>query len=280
MTEFQEVEFPLGDLMLRARMWGPEKGKPVLAIHGWMDNAASFDRVATFLPDFKMCALDLAGHGLSDHRPAGTAYHLIDNVSDILEVANQLGWERFSLFGHSLGACIATLVGASFPERIERAVLIEGLGPLSSSASEAPMNLRRSIELRESLDKTIYESLEKAVVGRMNGVVPVSQTAAEILCARGIKETKDGFSWRTDPRLKHPSALRVSEEMAHGFIRAFQVPTLLILASKGYPHDSDWMQKRMLLHPDLTIKRLEGSHHLHLETGADELAGVVSEFLN
>ena len=59
-------------LTLRGKCWGPADGRPVLALHGWLDNASSFDLVAPALAarGFRVVALDLAGHGLSDHRPA------------------------------------------------------------------------------------------------------------------------------------------------------------------------------------------------------------------
>ena len=71
---------------LAVRIWGDPQASPDqpqhrwLALHGWADNAASFDRLAPMLVrEGAACvvAIDAAGHGLSGHRPT---YHDVDNV--------------------------------------------------------------------------------------------------------------------------------------------------------------------------------------------------------
>ncbi|MGH8592167.1 MAG: alpha/beta fold hydrolase, partial [Gammaproteobacteria bacterium] len=120
-----------------AKRWGSEQGAPLIALHGWVDNAASFDPVAPYLDEFDLVALDLAGHGLSDHRPKGVHYHLVDHVRDVCAVAHTLGWPQFALVGHSLGAAIAVLLAGALPKRVTRLVLIEGLGPLAAEPDES-----------------------------------------------------------------------------------------------------------------------------------------------
>lgn len=67
--------------------------------------------------------MDLAGHGLSSHRPPGSPYNYASFASDVLDVAETLGWERYNLLGHSLGAAVSALVAGSFPERIHSMVV-------------------------------------------------------------------------------------------------------------------------------------------------------------
>ncbi|NNF67529.1 MAG: alpha/beta fold hydrolase, partial [Gammaproteobacteria bacterium] len=123
--------------------WQRDSAEPVIALHGWLDNAATWSRVAPALDQYNLCAIDFAGHGKSDHRPANAAYHFIDNVADVIAVADRLGWKRFSLLGHSLGASVATLVAGTIPERIRSLVCIEGFGPLTTPPEQAPEQLRK-----------------------------------------------------------------------------------------------------------------------------------------
>ena len=64
----QQREFALPGLTLAAQVWGRRGGTPVLALHGWLDNASTFDLLAPLVPECELVALDLAGHGRSGFR--------------------------------------------------------------------------------------------------------------------------------------------------------------------------------------------------------------------
>ena len=53
-----------------------------VALHGWLDNAGSFDGVAPLVvsacPSQSLICLDYPGHGLSSHLPPGQAYHYLE----------------------------------------------------------------------------------------------------------------------------------------------------------------------------------------------------------
>ena len=87
----QEVAF---DVAL-GRITGLRSGMPgrrkVLALHGWLDNAASFVPLAAQLPDLDLVMLDLPGHGRSAHLPPGADYNLMVTLNAVLDVADQLG---------------------------------------------------------------------------------------------------------------------------------------------------------------------------------------------
>ena len=64
--------------------WGDPDGYPILALHGWLDNALSFSVIAPFLNKYRLIALDLSGQGLSDHRSLDATYHIWDDVPQLL----------------------------------------------------------------------------------------------------------------------------------------------------------------------------------------------------
>ena len=87
---------------LAALQWGDAAAPPLLALHGWLDNAASFARLAPLLArQRRVIALDLPGHGRSAHMPEpARRYHVVDQVDAVLDFADALGFDRFDLLGH------------------------------------------------------------------------------------------------------------------------------------------------------------------------------------
>ena len=124
MTSPCERTFTVNGRTMTTLCWHDSHKAPLLALHGWLDNAATFDLLAPLLSDFYIVALDFAGHGWSEHRAAGTRYHILDHVDDVLSIVNQLGWQRFTLMGHSMGAGVASLLSSALPERVEKLVMI------------------------------------------------------------------------------------------------------------------------------------------------------------
>ncbi|TQD45414.1 alpha/beta fold hydrolase, partial [Lysobacter aestuarii] len=152
-TTLEEIvlETPLGR-MAGLRRAGHDADAPrVLALHGWLDNAASFLPIAPLLPDIELVALDLPGHGLSAHLAAGADYSFPGAVNAVLDAADALGWSRFSLLGHSMGAGIASLLAAACPDRVERLVAIEALGALAESPDQTASRMRDAITASRAL---------------------------------------------------------------------------------------------------------------------------------
>lgn len=185
----EEVRLSLPHIELAAHLFGPEDGLPVIALHGWLDNANSFARLAPRLRGLRIVALDMAGHGHSGHRPLGASYALWDYVYDVLQVAEQLGWRRFGLLGHSLGAIVSLVLAGSLPERVSHLALIDGVIPPTASGENAAermgMALQAQLDLRDKR-KPVYATLDRAIEARMKGMVAVSREAAELLAQRGL----------------------------------------------------------------------------------------------
>ncbi|QLC72253.1 alpha/beta fold hydrolase [Pseudomonas sp. LPB0260] len=280
---FEEVRLRLPHIELAAHLYGPADGLPVIALHGWLDNAASFARLAPKLSGLRIVALDFAGHGHSDHRPAGASYAIWDYVQDVLEVAEQFGWQRFSLLGHSMGAIVSVLLAGALPERVERLALIDGLIPYTGEAEDAPQRLGEALKAQMALTgkrKPVYAEFSRAVEARMRGVGAVSREAAELLAQRGLMPVPGGYTWRTDSRLTLPSPLRLTRAHVMAFIQRLQCPVNLVLAEQGllaaHPQLAELLGER-----PITLSRLPGGHHLHLddEEGAALVADCFKGFL-
>lgn len=271
----------VGQRVMAARCWHDPSLPPILALHGWLDNAATFDLLAPLLPEYHIVALDFAGHGWSDHRPAGCRYHVLDHLDDVLAVANQLGWSRFSLLGHSMGAGVGALLAAALPERIERVILIDGLGPYTGESQQATQYLRDALlewqDYRE-LPAKVMTTFEVAVQARKQGLLPVGEEAARLLCQRGVRAVDGGFVWTTDRRLRLKSPHRFSEEQVRAWLATIQAPTLLIAAEQTLPMLDEAYRQRLTVLPHIQYQRLAGGHHLHLDGQQQTVAKVVRQF--
>jgi pimeloyl-ACP methyl ester carboxylesterase len=278
-----EIRFPVWGQTIAARFWDgvvDASGVPIIALHGWLDNANSFAPLAELLNN-PILAIDAAGHGYSDHRPEQAATHYIDHVRDVVAVADAQGWEQFILLGHSMGAGVACLVAATFPERVQRLLVIEGLGPPATAEDKVAESLRKAIDGMAALPlkrKPVYPSKEAAAEARTGGFGGLDIASAVKLCERGLEKTDGGWTWRTDARLRLASSLRLSEAQIEGFLRAIASPTLLIVGEQGMG-GSGLFDHRLAWVNGLTVKRLPGRHHLHMENAA-AVAEVITSFLN
>ena len=263
-TDFVTITLP--QLSLRAQRWGDTSLPPLLALHGWLDNAGSFARLAPLLADqHHVIALELPGHGHSDHLPAGSSYHFLDYVRDVLAAADALQLPRYTLLGHSLGAGVASLVAAALPERISRLFLIEGLGPLGDDGTHTLERFREAMTPRAGKPLRVFSSIEQAMQAR-NMVSGLAAELSRPIVERGLLETDGGWRWRSDPALTRQGASRLSESQIHTLLRGIAAPTSLLLAKPATSYlPSEPMQTRAACVADITVQHMDGGHHLHLE---------------
>ncbi|HSO99830.1 MAG TPA: alpha/beta hydrolase, partial [Thioalkalivibrio sp.] len=239
----REITWPLKHITLAGLHWPAAKSdhhRPVVMIHGWLDNALSFARLAPALGhNREVYALDMAGHGHSGHRPPGQGYLLMDYVADLAELIDSLftnvSGGQVDLVGHSLGGIVSVLYAAAFPERVRRLVMIDSLGPISREPEEVVSQMRKAIgkRIQGSGEPVVYPDIEKAVRARQGGMIPLSSEAAAMLVSRSMKQVGDGFVWRTDSRLRHPSMIMMDEAQVVACLKQVVTPTRFLKAGNG-----------------------------------------------
>lgn len=268
MTTPAERRIALPHLELAAQVWGDAAQPPLLALHGWLDNAGSFALLAPRLAArWQVIALELPGHGHSGHLAPGASYHYLDYVQLVLAAIDALELPRLSLLGHSLGAGVASLVASARPERIERLLLIEGLGPLGDDGTQTLERFRKALAPHEGRGKPPRRFPDIAAAATARSLVSdLSATLAQPIAERGLVETDGGWRWRSDPRLTRPSAVRMAETQAHALLRGIAAPTSLLLAQPATPYlPGAMMQARAACVAGIAVSHMDGGHHLHLE---------------
>lgn len=278
----QEISLSTARGKVTALQGGDPEGEKILCLHGWLDNAASFVPLMPLLEKYHVVALDMPGHGGSQHRMPGYDYVFVDWIHDVLDALDSLDWQQSHLLGHSMGGAIATVVAASAPERINKLLLIEALGPISGKAEEAGQRLRQAVAARRYLanDKVarVIPDLETAVNARL-AASNMTRDAARLIVQRNLQEVEGGFIWRSDPRMMLPTHVRTDEGFIRSWIRAIEAQTLVIAADPApvyFTPEQRAARLSDLKHGQLVV--IPGGHHLHMEQ-ADKVGKVILDFL-
>lgn len=275
-----EIELPYGRIAgLRG---GQQGGIPVLALHGWLDNAASFVPLSAHLPSLDLVIPDLPGHGQSMHLPVGAEYTAGTAINTLLDLVDALGWERFSLLGHSMGAGIASLMAVSVPHRVERLVAIEALGALSETVERTAERWREAIAASRALSGKslrVFPDITVAIRARMKAN-QLSEPAARLLVERGVKPVEGGHVWSSDPRLTLPTPQRLSEAQIEHLVAGIECPTQVIYADPPQSYFPEPLRsRRAALLPHGSLQVIEGTHHLHMEDPASVAAAIGDFFV-
>ena len=233
------------------------------------------------LPPLDLVVPDLPGHGRSDHFPRGMDYSFAGAVHGVLDIADALGWERFALLGHSMGAGIASLVAAACPDRVQRFVAIEALGALAEAPERTVARLREAVAATRALPGKrlrVFPDLALAVRARMkaNGL---DEAAARLLVERGTVEVPGGWCWSSDQRLTLPGMVRMTEAQIEDLVAGIGCPVKVLFADPAQSYLPDAVRRaRAALLPAGELEVMPGGHHLHMQQPR-EVAAVIGGFL-
>jgi pimeloyl-ACP methyl ester carboxylesterase len=276
----QKIQIP--GLTLNAKIWGSEAGIPVLGMHGWLDNAATFDKLAPLLPELRFVSVDFPGHGFSDHLPLCSTYNLIDMTLHMLQCADALQWQQFSIIGHSLGGVAGEIMAAVAPERIQKLALIDVYGAMSHPANEVITQLQKHIKgSAKTPAHSLYANFDEAanVRAKINPTRDINLASARILAEGGMHKVDGGYAWTFDTRLLAPMAIMLEKQQVQTILNSVQCDTALIAGSRGITHtppSQNWNWETVTF-PTLRVYNLDGGHHLHLDN-PEPVAAALREF--
>ena len=268
-----ERSWDVNGLTLRGLSWGSSDLSPVLMLHGWLDNAASFAVLAPLLEKFHVVALDMTGQGQSDHRSADASYQIWDDLPEILGVLAQLGWDDFDMLGHSRGAIMSGLLASAFPERVKHLVMLDAFSPTAVPESEFPVQLRKYLQQKPILlhaENRVFPNVDDAAnLRNKNGL---SEQSALLLARRSVKPCPGGVTWTSDRRLYGASAVKLSRGQISSVLERLTMPTLVLLAESGELRSSREMIALLGEFTNLEVEYWTGGHHFHMEEPGNFLA--------
>lgn len=289
----EEIQIPVPWGHISGKWWGPIDQQPLVALHGWQDNAGTFDRLIPLLPpDLAILAIDLPGHGLSSHLSTGQFYYVFwDGLIILRRIAKYYKWNKVRLLGHSLGGAISFLYAASYPDEVEFMISLDIASPSVKDTTKTPRIIGDSIdkflkyELLQSdgIPSYSYDEVLTIVEDAYKG--SITKEGAMILMKRGLRPASEPerYYFSRDPRLKVSVLGMISLDLVLAYAARIKCAYLNIRAIPGMKFDHPEYYEKILDQIKLGAKKfeyhkVEGTHHVHLNN-PERIAPIINNFI-
>jgi pimeloyl-ACP methyl ester carboxylesterase len=263
--------------------WDGGGATTVLCLHGFLDLAWAFHRVAPALAaeGHHVVAVDLRGHGFTDRVGAGGYYHFMDYVLDVADLSDALARERLAVVGHSMGGSITAYFAGAFPERAARAVMMEGIRVPELPPDEVPRRVEEwvhGVRRARRHTGTVYPTVADAArrIRRHDPLCPEEE--ALFIAQHGTREVPGGRAFLHDPLhlTRAPYAFR--SDHARAFWSSIRCPVLLLDGSESDRVPIDYPQ-RLAAFRDARREVVEGAGHMMMRHQPARVARAVAAFL-
>jgi len=115
------MQIVVNGLLTNYNVFGDEKNKPLLILHGWQNSSADWTLIAKELKEYKVILLDLPGFGQTAQ--PNSDFSIYDYAKFVEDFLDKLEYKKITLLGHSMGARIGIILGAK-TKKIETRSLI------------------------------------------------------------------------------------------------------------------------------------------------------------
>jgi len=178
------MDFYSDGVRLHYEVNGPERGFPLIAVHGFASdyrlNWVGSRWQETFTDaGFRVVGLDCRGHGHSDKPHDEAAYRVEIMAGDVVRLLEELDLQSAAYLGYSMGARIGLEVVLDFPERITRAVL-GGVG--AAGAIDRAGAIAHALRAGEPTDDPVAQTFYRFASSR-----PINDLQALAACIAGLR---------------------------------------------------------------------------------------------
>ncbi|CAG9783694.1 unnamed protein product [Diatraea saccharalis] len=291
-VETKEITIPFPYGHIAAKVWGSDQDRPILALHGWQDNAGTWDTLAPMLcQNRSIMAIDFPGHGYSSWIPPGMHYYPWELPRLILYLKDYFQWDKVSMLSHSMGSIASLRFGSVFPDDVDFYIAIDSLiyddFDLNQVVERYPSILKklRLAQTRLDVEPPSYTKDEIAKKWHLGTNKSVSLESTQYLMKRGLKQSSkdpNKYYFSRDSRLKYSMFKPENKQFVEALVRRLKCPTLYVKAiDSPYASDEFSVQMREIIeqnNENYEIHFVPGTHHVHLNN-PELIAPLILNFL-
>lgn len=268
------------------------QGPLLLFLHGFPEYSGMWRRQLEHFASTRHCvAPDQRGHNLSSKPAAVRDYRAKPLVEDVIQLADALGHDRFTLVAHDWGGAIAWNVAAWHPDRVERLVIVNAPHPMTflrelrnnpaQVEASGYMTFFRTDKAERVLAEDDYRRLKRMTLDQWgaNGGDATAEAVAEYVSAWARPGALTGMlNWyRASPlHPPEPDAPLPELDAARFHVR---VPTLVIWGERDsalLPGILDGLDRHV---DDLRIERIADASHWVVHERGQRVNDLIDAFL-
>ncbi|MEA3215233.1 MAG: hypothetical protein QOJ19_1389 [Acidimicrobiia bacterium] len=238
------------------------EGEPILFHHGYTGSHDSWPAIIERLPSSYRCLMmDCRGAGDSSHPVDG--YTIEQYAADVIALVDQLGIDRFTYVGHSMGGGIGMWLGLHHADRLDRLVLV---APVGSGGIKMPRKLRESARQLWYARDAEELTRQRVVTAARPETLDDVQTKARVERALSVSEGHFEESWAS------MAAFNVTDRLAE-----LTTPTLMVAGAADALLRANLEDYLRL--PNATLHVLSRVGHLIPAEAPDDFAELLADFL-
>ena len=171
--------------------------KCVVLLHGYLESMYVWEDFLPLLtPHYRVITVDIPGHGISEVKGE---VHTMEMVAEVLrDMLDELGIERVTMVGHSMGGYVSLAFCAAYPERLDGVVLLssspnpdtdvkrenrrreialvragkkDALARVAPEAGFAEQNRRRLQSYIDDLTEQVHITEDEGIVALLGGMI-------------------------------------------------------------------------------------------------------------
>ncbi len=258
----------VGDDEYLVREMGPDKGVPLLLIHGLAGSSLTewFQVAPKLAVERRLIMVDNKGHGLS---PKGDArYEIEEAADDIVGVLDALGVGQVDVAGYSMGGLIAQALAHRHPGRVRRLALLATF----ATHSEGERWLRR-------VGTVVARGWE-----RVMGVGTPEVRSGYLIVRHAVEPRHARWVWQETARRDIESGAQATFALLRfdstEWVGKLGMPTLVMVPPRDFLVPPRWQYELAAMIPDSEVAEVKGAGHEMVWTHADEIADKLRDFFS